>query len=148
MWPPRAAALFVVVLALCPTDCHMVKIWAKWGEHLGRRPAPAPSFLRFHPSFFPPSFLCLGIIRLLLVFFFTLMVFGVTTQITDTATLNNPNFQRGTAGCRRSWFVGPHERECESMMRCRSGHSTRSIFFLLSLSLSPSLSLSLSLSPD
>ena len=30
MWPP----LFVVVLALCPTDCHMVKIWAKWGEHL------------------------------------------------------------------------------------------------------------------
>ena len=34
MWPP----LFVVVLARSlsdeRSDCHMVKIWAKWGEHL------------------------------------------------------------------------------------------------------------------
>ena len=48
MWPP----LFVVVLALCPTDCHMVKIWAKWGEHLASYASSPSSFLEFqqeHP---------------------------------------------------------------------------------------------------
>ena len=37
MWPrppPRSRCSLLCSLALCPTDCHMVKIWAKWGEHL------------------------------------------------------------------------------------------------------------------
>ena len=50
MWP----LLFSLARSRSPSVCHMVKIWAKWGEHLAGPPEPpGPGMPRLLPRVSP-----------------------------------------------------------------------------------------------